>query len=81
MKINFSRAQTTSSSEFLGLDASDFNAPGGGRGVLIYFSVWGRAAEQGVIFRIPTPGQGIIFLKICSMTGSIFVTFDSEKSF
>ena len=52
-----------------------------GGGVLIYFSVRGRAAEQGIIFRIPTPGQGIIFVKICSMTGSIFVIFDSEKSF
>ena len=49
--------------------------------VLIYFSVRGRAAEQGIIFRIPTPGQGIIFVKICSMTGSIFVIFDSERSF
>ena len=49
--------------------------------VLIYFSVRGRAAEQGIIFRIPTPGQGIIFVKIGSMTGSIFVIFDSERSF
>ena len=49
--------------------------------VLIYFSVRGRAAEQGIIFRIPTPGQGIIFVKISSMTGSIFVIFDSERSF
>ena len=39
--------------------------PGGG-GVLIYFSVRGRAAEQGIIFRSPTPGQGIIFVKIGS---------------
>ena len=54
--------------------------PGGG-GVLIYFSVRGRAAEQGIIFRIPTPGQGIIFVKIGSMTGSIFVIFDSKRSF
>ena len=52
-----------------------------GGGVLIYFSVRGRAAEQGIIFRIPTPGQGIIFVKIGSMTGSIFVIFDSERSF
>ena len=51
------------------------------RGVLICFSVRGRAAEQGVIFRVPTPGQGIIFVKIGSMTGSIFVIFDSERSF
>ena len=50
----------------------DAFSPGGG-GVLIYFSVRGRAAEQGIIFRIPTPGQGIIFVKIGSMTGSIFV--------
>ena len=54
---------------------------GPGGGVLIYFSVRGRAAEQGIIFRIPTPGQGIIFVKIGSMTGSIFVIFDSERSF
>ena len=41
-----------------------------------------RAAEQGrIIFRIPTLGQGIIFVKIGSMTGSIFVIFDSERSF
>ena len=53
--------------------------PGGW--VLIYFSVRGRAAEQGIILRIPTPGQGIIFVKIGSMTGSIFVIFDSERSF
>ena len=52
-----------------------------GGGVLIYFSVRGRANEQGIIFRIQTPGQGIIFVKICSMTGSIFVIFDSERSF
>ena len=45
--------------------------------VLIYFSVRGRAAEQGIIFRIPTPGQGIIFVKISSMKGSIFVIFYS----
>ena len=31
---------------------------GGGWGVLIHFSVRERAAEQGIIFRIPTPGQG-----------------------
>ena len=54
--------------------------PGGGGGVLIYFSVR-RAAEQGIIFRIPTPGQGIIFVKIGSMTGYIFAFFDSERSF
>ena len=52
----------------------------GGRGVLIYFSVRGRAAEEGIIFRILTPEQGIIFVKISSMTGSIFVIFDSERS-
>ena len=51
------------------------------RGVLIYFSVRGRAAEQGLIFRISIPGQGIIFVKIGSMTGSIFVIFDSKRSF
>ena len=56
-----------------------FQPGGGGGGVLIYFSVRGRAAEQGIIFRIPTPGQGIIFVKIGSMTGSIFVFFDSER--
>ena len=43
------------------------------------FSVRGRAAEQGIIFRITTPGQGIIFVKIGSMAGSIFVIFDSER--
>ena len=47
----------------------------------MYFSVRGRTAEQGVIFRIPTPGQGIIFVKIGSMTGSIFVIFYSERLF
>ena len=52
-----------------------------GEGVLIYFSARGRAAEQGVIFRIPTPGQGINFVKIGSMTGSIFVIFAFERSF
>ena len=46
--------------------------------VLIYFSVRGRATEQSIIFRFPTPGQGIIFVKIGSMTGSIF---DSGRSF
>ena len=35
----------------------------------------GRAAEQGIIFRIPSPGQGIIFVKVGSMTGSIFCHF------
>ena len=35
--------------------------------VLIYFSVQGSAAEQRIIFRIPTPGQGIIFVKISKM--------------
>ena len=49
--------------------------------VLIYFSVRGRAAEQGIIFRIQTPGQVIIFVQIGSMTGSIFFIFDSESSF
>ena len=44
----------------------------GGGGAFIYFSVRGRAAEQGIIFRIPTPGQGIIFVKIGSTTGSIW---------
>ena len=52
-----------------------------GEGVLIYFSVGEGAAEQSIIFRIPTPGQGIIFVKIGSMAGSIFVIFDSERSF
>ena len=47
--------------------------------VLIYLSVRGRAAEQDIIFRILTPGQGNIFVKIGSMTGSIFVIFDSER--
>ena len=41
-------------------------------GALMYFSVRGRAAEQGIIFRIPTPRQGIIFVKIGSTTGSIW---------
>ena len=45
------------------------------------FSVRGRAAEHGIIFGIPTPGQGTIFVKIGSMTGSISVIFDSERSF
>ena len=53
----------------------------GGGVLLIYFSLRGRAAEQGIIFRIPTPGQGIIFVKIGSTTGSIFVIFESERSF
>ena len=53
--------------------------PGGG--VLIYFSVLGRSDEQSIIFRIRTPGQDIIFVKIGSMTGSIFVILDSERSF
>ena len=52
-----------------------------GGGALIYYSVRGRAAEQGIIFGIPTPGQGIIFVKTGSMTWSIFVIFDSERSF
>ena len=30
-------------------------------GVLIYFCIRGRAAEQGIIFRLQTPGQGITF--------------------
>ena len=47
-----------------------------GGGLLIYFSVRGRAAEQGINFSILTPELGIIFVKIGSMTGSIFVTFD-----
>ena len=64
---------------FIQLERERLFARGGG--VLIYFSVRGRAAEQGIIFRIPTPGQGIIFVKIGSMTGSIFVIFDSERSF
>ena len=38
----------------------------------MYFSVRGRAAEQGIIFRIPTQGQGIIFVNIGSTTGSIW---------
>ena len=49
--------------------------------VIIYFSVRGRAAELGIIFRIPAPGQGIIFVKIGCMTGSMFVIFDSEGPF
>ena len=53
----------------------------GGEGVLVYFSVQGRAAEHGIIFRIPTPGQGIIFVEIGSMTGCIYVISDSERSF
>ena len=50
-----------------------------GVGVLLYFSARGRADEQGIIFRILTLGQGIIFVNIGSMTGSIFVILDSEK--
>ena len=49
----------------------------GGEGTHI-FSVRRRAAEQGIIFRILTPGQGIIFVKIGSMMGSLF---DSERWF
>ena len=37
--------------------ASDGFQPGSPGEVLIYFSVRGRAAEQGIIFRIQTPGQ------------------------
>ena len=55
--------------------------PQRGGGVLKYFSPWGCAAEQGIIFRIPTLGQGIIFVKIGSMTGFMFVIFDSERPF
>ena len=44
--------------------------PGGGTHIV---SVRARAAEQGIIFRIPTPGQGVIFVQIGSMTGFIFV--------
>ena len=51
-----------------------------GGGVLMYLYVRGRAAEQGIIFRIPTPGQGTIFVKIGSLTGSIFAIFDPERS-
>ena len=47
----------------------------------MYFAVRGRAVEQGIVFRLLTPGQGIIFVKIGSMTGSIFVIFDSLRSF
>ena len=54
------------------------SAPGGGTRI---FFVWGSATEQGIIFRIPTLGQGIIFVKISSMIGSMFVIFDSERSF
>ena len=51
------------------------------RGGFIYFTIRGRVAEQGIIFRIPTPGQGIIFVEIGFMTGCIYVIFDSERSF
>ena len=44
----------------------------------MYLSVRGCAAEQGIIFRIPTPGQGI---KVGSMKGCIVVSFDFERSF
>ena len=50
-------------------------------GTHMIFTLRGRAAEQGIIFRIPTPGLGIIFVKIGCMTGSIFVIFYSERSF
>ena len=66
--------------ELKGQDTASISPQGGG-GILIYFSVRGRAAKQCIIFRIPTPGQGIIFVRIGSMTGSIFVIFDSERSF
>ena len=46
----------------------------GGGGVLIYISVR-------IMFRILTPGQGVIFVEIGSMTGSIFVIFYSDRSF
>ena len=49
-----------------------------GGGLPIYFSLRGRAEEQGVIFSIPTPGQGIIFVKISSITGSILVILDLQ---
>ena len=45
------------------------------------FSVRGRAAEQGIIFRIQTPGQGIIFVQIGSMTGSIFFILTPKGRF
>ena len=45
----------------------------------MYFSVRGCAAEQGIIFKILTLRQSIIFVKICSMTGSIYVIFYSER--
>ena len=41
------------------------------RGVLMNFSVWGHAAKHGIVFRIRTPEQGIIFVKLCSMAGSL----------
>ena len=50
-------------------------------GILIYFSARGRATEQSVIFRIPTPGQGTIFVKIGSVTWSPLVIFYSGRSF
>ena len=54
----------------------NISKPGGG--VLIYFSVQGRAAEQGIIFTIPTPGQGIIIVKLGFMTGSILAFLTSK---
>ena len=34
-----------------------------GGGVLMHFSVRGHAAKQRIVFKIRTPGQGIIFFK------------------
>ena len=50
-----------------------------GRGVLKYFSVRGSAAEQGTIFRILPLEQGITFVKVGSMTGSIFVILTLKR--
>ena len=47
-------------------------------GVLTYFSVRRRVTEQvpqGIIFRIPPPGQDIIFVKLVSMTEGPYLSF------
>ena len=45
----------------------------------MYFSIRGHAAEQGIIFRILTPGQGIIFVKIRFTKGSRRLLFTPKR--
>ena len=42
------------------------------------FSAWGRSSEQGIIFRIPTTGQGIIFVKSAPRQGP-YLSFLTPK--